>query len=106
MNIVYESNTHLKKFFHHYAKHNAIIRNDISNRLIKLVEENSHKIKTAGKMRYKSHRILEYKIVLDKDIFCRVAFTVVENTIHIIFISDKIRKNVYYALLAKTDIID
>ena len=40
MNIVYESNTHLKKFFHHYAKYDAIIRNDISNRLIKLVEEN------------------------------------------------------------------
>ncbi len=106
MNIIYEDNTHLRKFFHHYAKYGTIIRNDISNHLIKLVEEDSYKIKTAGKMFYKSHRILEYKIVLDKDIFCRVAFTIVWNTIHIIFISDKIRKNTYCSLLANTNIID
>ncbi len=106
MNICYEQNNALRKFFHQYSQFEAVIRHDIETRLPCLISENSHKLKNARKLRFQGHRVDEYKIVLDKTTHCRVAYVVIDNTIHIIFISDRIIKNIFCDLLAKTNIVD
>ncbi|SKC31018.1 hypothetical protein CZ809_00496 [Photobacterium piscicola] len=106
MNITYSENRHLRKFFHLHNQYQAIICQDVRERLSQLIIQRSEKIKTARQLRCGGLRIFEYKIVVAKDAVFRLAYTYFNNTINVIFISQTIIKNQFCKLLEKTELVD
>ncbi len=104
--IVYDDNHQLRHFFNRFEAYRSKIEKDISERLPTLVSCQSYKIKYAGKLKHQGRKIEEYKIPLTSSLNCRVAFTVCDRVIKIIYISDIIRKNSYCKLLANTNLVD
>lgn len=105
MIISYDDNRHLRNFFQQHHQFETVIRNDIKERLPKLILQNSPKIKTAYSLRCHGDKIYEYKIIADKQLTCRVAYTYKNQTIKIIFISETIIKRQFCQLLAKTELV-
>ncbi|WP_041415952.1 hypothetical protein [Shewanella halifaxensis] len=105
MLIVYDNNRHLRVFFNQHSQSEAAIRKDIAERLPRLITENSPKLKFANPLRFNGYKIHEYKIVADKQLTCRVAYTYENDTITIIYMSETLIKRQFCQLLAKTDLI-
>lgn len=106
MNICIDDNRHLRKFFYQYANYQTEILCDIRERLPNLLMLNNGKIKPVNHAKHQQQRVLEYKVVVDGGITCRVAFTVVKHTITVIFISEILIKAQFCMLLAKTALLD
>lgn len=106
MNINYSDNRHLKKFFHLHQQYQSAIDQDVRYRLPQLVQSHSIKIKTAGRFRHNGLRIYEYKIVVAADAIFRLAYTVSDNNINVLFISQTIIKHQFCKLLEKTELVD
>lgn len=106
MHIIYDDNRHLRSFLQRHSQSELAIHQDISERLPQLIMENSPKIKLAKPLRFNGHKIYEYKIVADKQLTCRVAYIVIDDTITIIFISDILIKRLFCQLLASTELIE
>lgn len=106
MNITYNNNHWLTKFFHKNKDCGTIIKQDISTRLIKLIAEDSHKIKRAQQLQYQGRDIFEYKVAMAKNRYCRVAYTQTNEQVEVLFISEKIIKRVFCDLLRSTALVD
>ena len=106
MNICIDDNRHLRKFFYQYADYHTEILSDISERLPRLLTLNNGKIKPVKHAKHHQLQVLEYKVVFDGCMACRVAFTVDKHTIKVIFISDILFKAQFCKLLAKTALLD
>lgn len=106
MNIIYSENRHLRKFFHLHEQYQAIIYQDVRERLPNLIVNQSAKIKTARQLRCNGLKIYEYKIVAAKDAVFRLAYTYFNNTINVIYISQTIIKHQFCKLLEKTELVD
>lgn len=106
MNITYSENRHLRKFFHLHEQYQAIIYQDVRDRLPKLIISQSVKIKTARQLRNNGLKIYEYKIVAAKDAVFRLAYTYSNDTINVIYISQTIIKHQFCKLLEKTELVD
>ena len=72
--IIIEDNSILKKFFRANAQYADVIRQNITEHLPVLLAEKPYKIKTVAGYRYLGQTIYEYKIPLDKNTDCRVAY--------------------------------
>ncbi|UKA12293.1 hypothetical protein [Photobacterium damselae] len=105
MNYVFEDNRHLRKFFHQHPDYQAIIYQDVAHRLTRLIEESSPKIKMVRQFKHHGLKIYEYKIICDKSLTCRVAYTLDKETITVFFISETIIKNQFCQLLGKTELV-
>ncbi|MCD9465649.1 hypothetical protein [Photobacterium iliopiscarium] len=106
MNITYSENRHLRKLFHLHAQYQAIIYQDVRERLPLLISSQSIKIKTVRQLRNNCLKIYEYKIVAAKDAVFRLAYTYFNDTINVIYISQTIIKPQFCKLLEKTDLVD
>lgn len=106
MNITYSENRHLRKFFHLHEQYQAIIHQDVRDRLPKLIISQSVKIKMARQLRNDGLKIYEYKIVAAKDAVFRLAYTYSNDTINVIYISQTIIKHQFCKLLEKTELVD
>jgi hypothetical protein len=106
MEIIYDKNTHLKRFFQRYKNDEVFIKNDIKTRLVTLMHQDSYKIKKAQNLTHRKHAIFEYKIPLSNHRNCRVGYIHHKDIITIIFISDKIIKKIFCDLLRNTDLVD
>ncbi len=105
MEISYDKNTHLKRFFQHYKNDEAFIKEDIKTRLVTLIKENSYKIKKAQNLTYQNQTIFEYKIPLSNHRNCRVAYICHNDVVTVFFISDKIIKKIFCDLLRNSDLV-
>ena len=106
MNITYSENRHLRKFFHLHEQYQAVIYQDVRERLPQLIVTQSAKIKTARQLRNDGLKIYEYKIVAAKDAVFRLAYTYFNDTINVIYISQTIIKHQFCKLLEKTELVD
>ncbi|MBY3788028.1 hypothetical protein [Photobacterium carnosum] len=106
MNITYSENRHLRKFFHLHEQYQTIIYQDVRERLPLLIASQSIKIKTARQFRCGGLKIYEYKIVAAKDAVFRLAYTYLNDTINVIYISQTIIKHQFCKLLEKTELVD
>jgi hypothetical protein len=106
MNVCIDDNRHLRKFFYQYASSQTEILCDVRERLPNLLNQYNGKIKPVNHAKYQQQRVLEYKVVVDGSMACRVAFTVVKQTITVIFISEVLIKAQFCKLLAKTALLD
>ncbi|MFI3256184.1 MAG: hypothetical protein R3Y52_01920 [Psittacicella sp.] len=97
MNIYYDENKYLKKFFNSISfDYKNLIYKDIENRLPKLIKLANPKIKTADKFKFNGSRFFfECKIILDKNIACRVAYIYSKTFIKIIYISFTLVKRLF-----------
>ena len=100
--IIIEDNSVLNKFFRNNKKHETLIKNNITNHLPQLLDQQSYKIKTVAGCRYQGQTIYEYKIPLDKNTNCRVAYVHQGEAIVVFFISNTIVKREFTKLLIKT----
>ncbi len=99
--IIIEDNSILKKFFRANARYEAIIRQNITEYLPDILADKPYKIKTAAGYRYLGQTIYEYKIPLDKNTDCRVAYIHQGDDLRVFFISNTIVKGEFTKLLAK-----
>lgn len=106
MNITYSENRHLRKFFHLREQYQTIIYQDVRERLPLLIASQSIKIKTVRQFRCGGLKIYEYKIVAVKDAVFRLAYTYLNDTINVIYISQTIIKHQFCKLLEKTELVD
>lgn len=106
MNITYDENRHLRKFFHVHEQYQEIIFQDVRERLPRLIATQSVKIKTARQLQHNGLKIYEYKIIAAKDAVFRLAYTYSDNTINVIYISQTIIKHQFCKLLEKTELVD
>ena len=106
MNITYSENRHLRKFFYLHTQYQAVIYQDVRERLSYLIINRSDKIKTARQFRCGGLKIYEYKIVAAKDAVFRLAYTYFNDIINVIYISQTIIKHQFCKLLEKTDLVD
>ncbi|PSU75077.1 hypothetical protein C9J21_08125 [Photobacterium phosphoreum] len=106
MNITYSENRHLRKFFHLHEQYQAVIYQDVRERLPQLIAIQSAKIKTARQLRNDGLKIYEYKIITAKDAVFRLAYTYFNDTINVIYISQTIIKHQFCKLLEKTELVD
>lgn len=90
-NILIENNNYLNKFFHKEKKYELFIKNQINNTEM-LIKERPYKIKTVRGCKYRNKTIWEYKIPLEENLSCRVAYIIENNNIIIFFISTTIIK--------------
>lgn len=90
-NIIIEDNNYLNKFFHKEKKYELFIKNQISNTET-LIKEKPYKIKNVKGCKYHNKTIWEYKIPLEENLSCRVAYIIESNDIIIFFISTTIIK--------------
>lgn len=72
--IIIEKNNTLRKFFRANEQHEAMIRQNLQTVLPVLLSDKPYKIKTVAGYRYLGQTIYEYKIPLDKNTDCRVAY--------------------------------
>lgn len=98
--ICIEENNSLEKYFSNNKKYEEFIKDEINNKILDIIRNTPHKIKTVRGYKYKEKTIYEYKIPLDKDLNCRVAYIYIENKILVFFISNTIRKNLFTRLVA------
>ncbi len=101
INIIIEENTALRKFFRANKRFEALIRHSLIEELPQLIKERPYKIKTCGHYHYLNQTIYEYKISLDSNTSCRVAYIQHDNEIRIFFITNTIVKEQFLKLLAK-----
>ena len=99
--VIIEDNGILKKFFRANAAYAELIRQNISEHLPELWQDKPYKIKTVAGCRYLGQTIYEYKIPLDKNTDCRVAFIRQGEDIRVFFISNTIVKKEFTKLLMK-----
>lgn len=99
--IIIEDNSHLKKFFRANGQYEDLIRQNIAEHLPTLLADKPYKIKTVAGCRYLGQTIYEYKIPLDKNTDCRVAYIRQNDDIRIFFISNTIVKKEFTKLLTK-----
>ena len=99
--IIIEDNSILKKFFLANAQYADVIRQNITEHLPVLLAEKPYKIKTVAGYRYLGQTIYEYKIPLDKNTDCRVAYIHQNDDIRVFFISNTIVKKEFTKLLTK-----
>ena len=99
--IIIEDNSILKKFFRANAQYADVIRQNITEHLPVLLAEKPYKIKTVAGYRYMGQNFYEYKIPLDKNPDCRVAYIHQNDDIRVFFISNTIVKKEFTKLLTK-----
>lgn len=99
--ICIEENNSLEKYFYDNKKYEDFIKKEINSKILTIINDRPHKIKTVRGYKYKCKTIYEYKIPLDKDLDCRVAYIYIEDKILVFFISNIIRKNLFTKLVAK-----
>lgn len=99
--ICIEENKSLEKYFNDNKKYEKFIKDEIYSEILTIINDRPHKIKTVRGYKYKGKTIYEYKISLDKELDCRVAYIYIENKILVFFISNIIRKNLFTNLVAK-----
>lgn len=92
MNIIIEENNYLEKFFKHNIKYSEKLKNEINENILNIINEKPYKIKTVNKLKYNQKTIFEYKITLEKNFVCRVAYTKTEDNITVFYISTNIIK--------------
>ncbi|PJE77930.1 hypothetical protein CI610_03141 [invertebrate metagenome] len=100
-------NNHLiKKFFRSNKKNESFIRSEIENHLITLIIQRPYKIKSIPKHYYDGKIIYEYKIPLDGNKNCRVAY-IHQDDDHILafFISNTTVKQEFVKLLRKVSAV-
>ncbi|WP_146143507.1 hypothetical protein [Photobacterium phosphoreum] len=96
----------MRKFFHLHEQYQAVIYQDVRERLPQLIAIQSAKIKTARQLRNDGLKIYEYKIITAKDAVFRLAYTYFNDTINVIYISQTIIKHQFCKLLEKTELVD
>lgn len=101
-----EDNNHMKKFFKQNNKYEKLIRDNIQEALPILIVDKPYKIKTAYGYKYKGKLIYEYKIKLDKQLDCRVAYTLENDEILVFFISNIIIKREFVKLLEHVENVE
>ncbi|KJG01760.1 hypothetical protein [Photobacterium angustum] len=106
MNICIDNNRHLRKFFHQHACYKEAIMCDLRERLPILLTLHNGKIKSVPHAFFSKLRVLEYKIIVKSDVAFRVAFTVKDEVLTVIFISEVLIKAHFCKLIAKTDLLD
>lgn len=99
--LIIEENSALKKFFRANSQYVALIRQNLAEYLPVLLTEKPYKIKTVAGYRYQGQTIFEYKIPLDKNTDCRVAYIKQNEDIRVFFISNTVVKKEFTKLLAK-----
>ena len=99
--LIIEENSIIKKFFRTNAQYEDLIRRNIAEYLPILLAEKTYKIKTVAGYRYLGQTIYEYKIPLDKNTDCRVAYIHQKDDIRVFFISNTIVKKEFTKLLTK-----
>lgn len=99
--IIIEENSILKKFFRANAQYEDLIRHNVTDHLPVLLAEKPYKIKSVAGYRYLGQTIYEYKIPLDKNTDCRVAYIHQNDDIHVFFMSNTIVKKEFTKLLTK-----
>lgn len=99
--IIIEENNILRKFFRANEQYEAMIRQNLQTVLPVLLSDKPYKIKTVAGYRYLGQTIYEYKIPLDKNTDCRVAYIHQGEDIRVFFISNTIVKKEFTKLLLK-----
>lgn len=99
--IIIEENNILRKFFRANEQYEAMIRQNLQTVLPVLLSDKPYKIKTVAGYRYLGQTIYEYKIPLDKNTDCRVAYIHQGEDIRAFFISNTIVKKEFTKLLLK-----
>lgn len=99
-NIIIEENKHLERFFSHYKKYSDFIKNEIYTNILTMINEKPHKIKTVRGYKYREKTIYEYKIPLEVNLACRVAYIHEADNIIVFFISTTIIKREFTKLVA------
>lgn len=99
--IIIEENNILRKFFRANEQHEAMIRQNLQTVLPVLLSDKPYKVKTVAGYRYLGQTIYEYKIPLDKNTDCRVAYIHQGEDIRVFFISNTIVKKEFTKLLLK-----
>lgn len=97
-NIIIEDNNYLNKFFHKEKKYELFIKNEINNTEL-LIKEKPYKIKIVKGCKYHNKTIWEYKIPLEENLNCRVAYIIEGNDIIVFFISTTIIKSKFTKLV-------
>ncbi|MGL5414558.1 MAG: hypothetical protein ACRDAU_02735 [Clostridium sp.] len=99
-NIKIDDNHTLKKFFKKFSNHEKEIIKNIHTILPVFITEKPYKIKTAHGLKFKGDIIYEYKVVINKFTNFRAAYTLKDNDILVIFISDTTIKRDFVNLLS------
>lgn len=92
MEVIIEQNKYLQKFFKNNDKYSEKLKQQIYDNILTVINEKAYKIKTVNKLKYNKKTIFEYKISLEKDFVCRVAYTKDENEVLVFYISTNIIK--------------
>lgn len=99
--ISIDDNKYIKKFFELNFKYKEYIKNKIYNSTLDLINNAPHKIKTVRGYKYLNKTIYEYKIPLDTNLDCRVAYVFDGEKIIFFYMSNIIRKNEFTKLVSK-----
>ena len=102
MLINIEDNHIIRKFFRNNERFEDIIKSFLDQQLPVLLKDKTYKIKTVDGYKYQGKTIYEFKIPLDRNTNCRVAYIHSDDAIVIFFISTVIVKQQFTKLLAKT----
>ncbi len=92
MYIEMEQNKYIEKFFKHNKKYECSLKKEILDNITSFLNEKAYKVKIINKLKYKGSTIYEYKISLDKDFVCRVAYIRDNEKICVFYISTNIIK--------------
>ncbi len=92
MEIIIEENNYLEKFLRNNKRYSDRLIEEIRNNILNVINNKPYKIKTVGKFKYNGKIIYEYKVPLDKNFVCRVAYTKDENSVRVFYISTNIIK--------------
>lgn len=82
-----------RKVFHKFNLHSDNIRNAIEETIEKELATNFSKTKLASHIPYRGHKIYECRVNVGKLPAFRVAFTIYNNSVDIVFITNQIQKS-------------
>lgn len=90
MKVLIEKNRYLDKFFKVNIKYSEILKKEIEENILNIINQKPYKIKMINKLKYSNCNIYEYKIILDKNFTCRVAYIKNSSEIVVFYISKSI----------------
>ncbi len=100
---IIEDSITIKKFFGKNKEFETLIRDNIANILPILIDDKPYKISTADPYKYREKTIYEYKIILNEDTECRVAYIHEGSRRIVFFISNITIKSEFLKLISNLE---
>lgn len=92
-NTFYYSEPGTRKFFHRLRAQSDEIKKTIEETIEKQIATNFSKTKMASRLPYEGHKLYECRVNVGKLPALRVAFTVYEHQVFVVFITNQIQKS-------------